>query len=213
MFKPKLTDLKAILCLGCHADDIEIGCGGTLLALLRDHPGLRVHWVVLSSAGERLEEARRSAASFLGDAAGHKIVIKTFRDRYFPYESLEIKDFIHSLSSECKFDMVFTHRLEDRHQDHRLVAELTWNAFRDHWILEYEIPKFEGDLGHPNLYVPLEQELCETKIDLTYSGFPSQQAKPWFSGETFRAMLRLRGLECNSPSGYAEAFHCRKMTI
>lgn len=184
-----------------------------MLNLLRDHPNLQVHWVVLSGAGERSDEARLSAAEFLADAGGDRIVIKSFRDRFFPQQAVQIKDFIHSLSSEGDFDIVFTHRLEDRHQDHRLVAELTWQAFRNHLIFEYEIPKFEGDLGQPNVFVPLQKELCESKIEITYSRFASQQDKPWFDRETFWSLLRLRGLECNAPSGYAEAFQCRKLTI
>jgi len=213
MYTPPLTNLKSILCLGCHSDDIEIGCGGTILKLLRACPEAQVHWVVLSGAGERADEARTSAERFLGDSSQHNIMIKDFRDRFFPQQAEEIKNFVHSVSSEVSPDIVFTHRLEDRHQDHRMVAELTWNAFRNHLIFEYEIPKYEGDLGQPNVFMPLDKELCDAKIDITYESFKSQQDKPWFTHDTFSSLLRIRGLECNSPSGYAEAFHSRKMVL
>ena len=213
MFAPQLSELKTILCLGSHSDDIEIGCGGTILKLIREHANAEIHWVVFSSAGERADEARTSATHFLAGASRHHIEIRDFRDRYFPQQSEEIKEFIHSLASRIQPDLIFTHRLEDRHQDHRLVAEFTWNAFRNNLIFEYEIPKYEGDLGHPNVFVPLEKELCDSKIHTTYDCFRSQQDKSWFTLDTFAALLRLRGLECNSASGFAEAFHCRKMTL
>lgn len=184
-----------------------------MLKLLQEYPDVQVYWVVLSGAGERADEARSSANRFLGDSSKHRIVIQDFRDRFFPSQAEAIKEFVHSISSEVAPDLVFTHRLEDRHQDHHLVAELTWNAFRNHLIFEYEIPKYEGDLGQPNVFVPLEKDLCDSKINITYESFASQQDKPWFTHDTFSSLLRLRGLECNSPSGYAEAFHCRKMTL
>ncbi len=213
MYTPQLADLHTILCIGCHADDIEIGCGGTILKLLRDQPNVQVHWVVLSGDANRADEARASATRFLGTSAIHRIIIQQFRDRYFPYQGEAIKDFIHTLSRDIVPDIVFTHRLEDRHQDHRLVAELTWNAFRNHLIFEYEIPKYEGDLGQPNIFVPLDRDACDEKVNITYDSFGSQQEKPWFSRDTFTSLLRLRGLECNSHTGYAEAFYCRKMTL
>ena len=209
--------VQNILCLGCHADDIEIGCGGTLLKLIEQHPQAQVHWVVLSAAGERATEARASAAKFLKFAASSNVVIADFRDRYFPFDGERLKDFVHAQADafprRAQPDIVFTHRREDMHQDHRLVAELTWNAFRNHLILEYEIPKYEGDLGQPNVFVPLTEEQCSIKIDTIYDSFPSQQAKPWFTKDTFRSLLRLRGLECQSPSGYAEGFYCRKIVM
>ena len=213
MFTPQLTNLKTVLCLGCHSDDIEIGCGGTILKLLREQPEVSVRWVVMSGEGKRASESEASAKRFLGDAAQHQVQVESFRDRYFPTQAEAIKDFIHAVAAEVNPDLVFTHRLEDRHQDHRLVAELTWNAFRNHLIFEYEIAKYEGDLGQPNVFVPLEKELCEAKIDITYECFQSQQDKPWFTRETFSSLMRLRGVECNAPSGYAEAFHCRKMVL
>ncbi|NOY43804.1 MAG: PIG-L family deacetylase [Planctomycetes bacterium] len=213
MYTPQLNNLKTILCLGSHSDDIEIGCGGTVLKLLRECPGVVVHWVVLSSEGERAGEARTSAERFLNGSLNSRVLIQDFRDRYFPAQYEAIKDFVHGISGEVSPDLIFTHRLEDRHQDHRLVSELTWNAFRKHLIFEYEIPKYEGDLGQPNVFVPLEKDLCDTKINITYESFESQQEKPWFTPDTFSSLMRLRGLECHSPSGYAEAFHCRKMTL
>jgi LmbE family N-acetylglucosaminyl deacetylase len=208
--------VRNILCLGCHVDDIEIGCGGTLLRLLDEHPGASVTWVVLSAEGQRRDEARHSAEKFLG-RANHQIVIAQFRDRYFPHHASEIKDFVHQLAASfpehAQPEIIFSHRREDLHQDHQLVAELTWQAFRNHLILEYEIPKYEGDLGHPNVLVTLPRETCQRKVDTIFDTFVTQQDKPWFTKDTFWSLLRLRGLECHSPSGYAEGLYCRKMVL
>jgi LmbE family N-acetylglucosaminyl deacetylase len=204
--------LRSILCLGAHADDIEIGCGGTLLDLLARHCGVHVHWVVLSARDERAREAAASAPKFLAGAASHQVVLKTFRDTFFPGQYVAIKEFFEELKQQVAPDLVFTHRREDLHQDHRLTAELTWCAFRDHLVLEYEIPKFEGDLGAPNVFVPLDESACRRKIDLLMESFPSQQAvRPWFTPDTYWALLRLRGLECNSPTRYAEGLYARKL--
>jgi LmbE family N-acetylglucosaminyl deacetylase len=205
--------LDTILCLGCHPDDIEIGCGGTVLRLIEQHPHLNVCWVVLSGAGQRADEARVSADKFLAGAAGRNVVIHDVRDRYFPFQGEQVKDYIHAIAREEQPDMVFTHRLEDRHQDHRLVAEVSWHAFRDHLILEYEIPKYEGDLGQPNVFVPLAEQVCERKIETLCDAFPSQKDKPWFSRDAFWSLLRIRGLECGSPSRFAEGLYCRKMVM
>jgi LmbE family N-acetylglucosaminyl deacetylase len=178
-----------VLALGAHPDDIEIGCGGTILRLVAEHPGLAVDWVVLSGHGER------------------------FRDGFFPYTGGAVKELFERLKDEVDPDLILTHRLEDRHQDHRLVAELTWNTFRDHLVLEYEIPKYEGDLGHPGLFVPLAPELCERKVELLRKCFPSQSGRAWFSDDTFWALLRLRGVESNAPTRYAEAFQARKLVL
>ncbi|MCE9544621.1 MAG: PIG-L family deacetylase [Planctomycetia bacterium] len=213
MMPLSLTNPRTILCLGCHPDDIEIGCGGTVLKLLEQHPQLTVWWGVLSSEGVRADEARRGAELFLTGAAAKHVVIRDFRDRYFPLQYEQVKDFIHSLAREVQPDVVFTHRLEDVHQDHRLIAELTWNAFRNHLVLEYEIPKYEGDLGKPNVLVPLTAEQCQTKIASLHEAFASQRDKPWFTEDTFWALLRLRGLECNSPTRFAEGLYCRKMVL
>jgi LmbE family N-acetylglucosaminyl deacetylase len=213
MFNPALNNLRRVLCLGCHADDIEIGCGGTVLRLLKENPGLEVWWVVLSGELERAQEAQQSAAMWLSGAGQRKVICGHFRDRYFPAQWSQIKDFIHGIAAKVDPDLVFTQRRDDVHQDHRLIGELTWNAFRNHLIWEYEIPKYEGDLGQPNVFVSLDEALCRQKVQQLGDAFPSQQGKPWFTADTFWALLRLRGLECNSPSHFAEGFYTRKIVI
>ena len=209
----RLTGLRQILCLGAHADDIEIGCAGTVLRLLEENPGLDVRWVVMSAAGERAAEAGRSAAVLL-EGAGHADVrVADFRETYFPYLGGEVKAYVAALGAGFEPDLVLTHWREDLHQDHRLVSELTWNTFRDHLILEYEIPKWDGDLGRPSVFVPLEQDVADRKIAHLLDAFPSQSGRDWFDPEVFRGLLRLRGMEARSPSGYAEAFHCRKLVL
>jgi LmbE family N-acetylglucosaminyl deacetylase len=202
-----------VLCLGAHADDIEIGCGGTLLKLTEEHPDLTVHWVVFSATPLRAREAQHSARVFLQNAHASKVVIKKFRDSYFPFAGERIKTFMQQLGRELSPDLIFTHYRKDLHQDHRLLAELTWNAFRDHLILEYEIPKYDGDLGAPNAYVHLSQDLAKRKVRHIWEQFKTQQAKPWFSEDTFLGLLRLRGIESNSPGKYAEAFYCKKLSL
>jgi LmbE family N-acetylglucosaminyl deacetylase len=206
----KFDNLRTILCLGAHSDDLEIGCGGTLFKLLAQRAGLEVHWVVFSADGKRAVEAQASAEEMLKHAAKKNIVLHQFRDTCFPFVGLEIKECFIQLQREVSPDLVFTHRRDDLHQDHRLIAELTWNAFRDHTILEYEIPKYDGDLGAPNFLVPLDESTARRKVDHLLQHFPSQQNKPWFTASTFEAILRLRGIECNSSSGFAEGFYCRK---
>jgi len=202
-----------VLCLGAHSDDIEIGCGGSLLRLLGENPGSRVHWVVLSASEEREDEARRSAADFLSDAGEVDVRIAHFRESYFPYVGAPIKDFFETLKSSVRPDVVFTHHRHDEHQDHRTVAELTWNTLRDHLILEYEIPKYEGDLGLPNLYVPLQAATSARKVELLMRHFSSQHSRAWFNARTFNGLMALRGVECNAPDGTAEAFHVRKAVL
>jgi len=206
-------ELRRILCIGAHSDDIEIGCGGTILHLLENCPDLEVRWVVLSSDERRREEARCAASLFLSRASRADVTIKSFRDGFFPYIGAEIKSFFEELKHEDMPDLVFTHHGADRHQDHRLVAELTWNTFRDHMILEYEIPKYDGDLTTPNVYVPLDDEIRRRKVTFLMQSFASQRDKRWFSPATFEGMLRLRGVECASSSGYAEGFHVRKAVL
>jgi LmbE family N-acetylglucosaminyl deacetylase len=213
MINLQIPDLRTILCIGAHADDIEIGCGGAILKLLADHPSARVVWVVLSADDEREAEARRSAEKFLADARESVVVIKRFRDTFFPYDGGEIKEFFRELQGRVSPDLIFTHRREDRHQDHGLVAELTWNNFRDHFILEYEIPKYEGDLGTPNVFYPLDRSVCTRKVETIYREFASQQSRSWFTEETFWSLLRIRGIECGSPTGYAEAHYVRKIRL
>lgn len=199
-----------VLCLGAHSDDIEIGCGGTILRLLASRSDVAVRWVVFSGSAERAEEARRSAELFLRGAAQSAVDVHSFRDGFFPYEGARIKEVFESLKDGPGPDVIFTHRGRDRHQDHRLISELTWNTFRDHLVLEYEIPKYDGDLGRPNAYIALSAAQVERKVALLLEHFPSQHARRWFDAETFRSLLRLRGMECNAPERYAEAFHSPK---
>ena len=201
------------LCIGAHSDDIEIGCAGTLMRLLREHPGSHVTWVVLSAEGSRGKEARRSAADLLSDAEGTEVRLGEFRDGHFPWQGSAIKDFLENLAQGLQPDLVFTHRLSDRHQDHRTVAELTWNTFRDHLILEYEVLKYDGDLASPNLYVPLTEEIAQHKVRHLLEHFPTQQPRDWFGAESFEAIMRLRGIESRAPDGLAEAFHSRKAVL
>lgn len=201
-----------ILCLGAHCDDVEIGCGGTLLRLLAERPGSSVHWVAFASTPEREREARGSAAEFLAGAGEADVIVKAFRESYFPYVAAEIKDFFEQLKS-VKPDVIFSHRRADVHQDHKLVADLTWNTFRNHLIFEYEIPKYEGDLGTPNGFVPLSKAVAERKVELLQKHFPSQAARLWFRPQTFLGLMAVRGVECNAEDGYAEAFHFRKVVL
>lgn len=205
--------LRQILCLGAHSDDIEIGCGGTLLRLLASHPRLDIIWVVFSSSAEREREARNSAAMFLAQAGQAEVIVKSFRDGFFPFEGSQIKQFFEELKQRLNPDLVFSHNRKDAHQDHRTLAELTWNTFRNHTILEYEIPKYDGDLGQPNFFVPLEKEFFEKKIHYMIRAFESQRSKRWFQEDTFLALMRLRGMECNAESGHAEAFYTRKLVL
>jgi LmbE family N-acetylglucosaminyl deacetylase len=202
-----------ILCLGSHSDDIEIGCGGTILQFLSRYHDLQVTWVVFSSGPEREREARASATLFLQQAGQTEIIVKGFRDGFFPFDGAQIKEVFEDLKGRISPDVIFTHNRKDAHQDHRLIAELTWNTFRNHWILEYEIPKYDGDLGQPNLFVRLEPEVFRKKIGYIMDAFPSQRDKRWFREETFLSLMRLRGMECNAPCGYAEAFYCRKLVL
>ena len=201
-----------ILCLGAHSDDIEIGCGGTILRLAGLYPNCVLHWVVFSALGVRAAEAQRAAALFAGSSAIEGPVLKTFQDGFMPFVGAEVKATFEELKASSP-DLIFTHSRKDAHQDHRLIAELTWNTFRDHLILEYEIPKYDGDLGQPNVFIPLEPILFQAKVQYIMDVFQSQHSKQWFRAETFLSLMRLRGIECNSPSGYAEAFYCRKMVL
>jgi LmbE family N-acetylglucosaminyl deacetylase len=201
-----------ILCLGAHSDDIEIGCGGTLLQLKKTHRDLRFHWVVFSASGTRSHEAEKAVESFTAGCE-REVSLKNYRDGFLPYIGGEIKDFFEGLKGRVNPDLIFTHRSGDAHQDHRLISELTWNTFRDHLIFEYEIPKYDGDLGQPTVFCPLEAEMYQTKIRYIMDAFQSQQSKPWFQEDTFLSLMRLRGMECNAPSSYAEAFYCRKVVL
>jgi LmbE family N-acetylglucosaminyl deacetylase len=203
----------SVLCLGAHSDDIEIGCGGTILRLLEAIPGARFQWVVFSSNRVRRNEALQSAKLFLKSAKLPKIAIHSFRDGFFPYEGAKIKQEFERLKKRVNPDVVFTHYRHDLHQDHRLLNELTWNTFRNHLILEYEIPKYDGDLGSPNVFVPLDESVCKRKAELLDQAFQSQRTKHWFSEGTFLALMRLRGVEANSSTRFAEAFYGRKINL
>ena len=204
---------RRVLCLGAHSDDIEIGCGGLVLELLRRRPRTSFHWVVFSAAGIRATEARQSARRFLGAKRLEGVRLFGFRDGFFPAEFSDVKEAFERIAREFQPDLVLTHTRDDRHQDHRVVSDLTWNTFRRHLILEYEIPKWDGDLGLPNCYLPLPAPVARRKTRLLMQGFASQRSKDWFSPETFLGLMRLRGIECRAPGGYAEAFHARKITI
>ena len=203
--------IRNILCLGAHCDDIEIGCGGTLMRLLQENPAVTVDWVIFSSDEAREQETRAAAMRVLGDESRIRIRVERFRNGFFPYLGKEIKEYFEKLKSEVDPDLIFTHYRNDLHQDHRTLCELTWNTFRDHLILEYEIPKYDGDLGAPNFFVPLDEELCKRKAAIITECFQSQSDKHWCTESTFLALARLRGLEC--ATGFAEAFYSRKITI
>jgi LmbE family N-acetylglucosaminyl deacetylase len=203
----------SVLCLGAHADDIEIGAGGTLLGWLAAGVRLTVDWCVLSATGSRAAEAEASAEAFLAGASGSSIELADFEDGFFPYQGAAIKVWLEAVRDRTRPDLILTHRQGDAHQDHREVSRLTWNLFRDHLILEYEIPKWDGDLGRPNLYMPLSASVLEHKIELLQAHFGSQRSKPWFDAETFRGLARLRGMECRAPERYAEAFVARKARL
>jgi LmbE family N-acetylglucosaminyl deacetylase len=207
------SSIRHVLCLGAHCDDLEIGCGGTVLKLTESTSPPAFTWVVFSSDAIREAEASQGAASLLHRAPGSRVIIKKFRDGFLPYEGGAIKEFFEDLKTVAAPDLILTHYRNDLHQDHRLISELTWNTFRDHFILEYEIPKWDGDLGVPNFFVPLDESLCQRKIDAILTSFPSQVGKRWFSKELFRSILRVRGMECNAVSDYAEAFYCRKLLV
>jgi LmbE family N-acetylglucosaminyl deacetylase len=202
-----------VVCLGAHCDDIEIGCGGALLAL-QQRGSLTVDWIVMSGSAERQAETRTAMRAMVRPAARGKLIFGDFADGRFPAEYARMKEFIEGAKAGLKrADVVLTHERDDRHQDHRLVNELTWNTFRDHVVLEYEIPKWDGGLGQPNVYVPVTAGQARAKIDALLSAHKSQRRRDWFSRDTFMALLRLRGMECRSPSGYAEAFHGRKLRL
>jgi LmbE family N-acetylglucosaminyl deacetylase len=204
--------ITRVLVVGAHSDDIEIGCGATLLAMTRARPDVDVTWVVLCAHGERAAEARASATRFLERAGRVDVRLYDFRDAYFPYVGGELKDVFESLK-DVDPQLVLTHTRRDLHQDHRLVNELTWNTFRNHLILEYEVPKYDGDLGAPNVFVSVTRELAEEKALLISEEFPTQSDKHWFDPNVFLALMRLRGMESRAPSGYAEAFTCRKLSL
>lgn len=209
----EFSNLHSVLCIGAHPDDIEIGCGGTLLELMSRNPAARMDWIVFGCNRVREIEAISSFRRWFGNSPSRTIHTHFFSDTLFPSQQSEIKEQFRILSSSISPDVIFTHRREDMHQDHRLLAELTWQTFRSHLILEYEIPKYEGDLGNPNVFFPLKAETVQSKIQYLLDEFPTQREKPWFDRETFQAMMRIRGLESRAESGFAEAFHARKIVV
>jgi LmbE family N-acetylglucosaminyl deacetylase len=204
---PTITNM---LCLGAHCDDVEIGCGGTILRLVEQFPQAHVRWVVFSSNEARAAEARQAAERFLAGVASHEVDVMAFRDGFFPWQGAEIKERFEQLKTAFSPDLIFTHYGRDSHQDHRVISDLTWNTWRNHMILEYEIPKYDGDLGSPNFFVQISDEQRRRKIEILKECFPSQAGKAWFSEETFYGLMRIRRMECNSATGFAEAFYSRK---
>ena len=203
-----------LLFLGAHADDIEIGCGGTVWRLLAEHPGSSVWWVVFSSNPERNREARESAAGMLAGACASRILIHDLLDGCLPAARVELKDLFEQLKRDVpEPDLIFTHYREDRHQDHRIISDLTWETFRGHTVLEYEVPKYDGDLGSPNVFISLSNEIRRRKVAHLLAAFPSQLSKRAFTEETFVALMRLRGLECTAAEGHAEGFYARKLML
>jgi LmbE family N-acetylglucosaminyl deacetylase len=210
---PTAGDRLSVLCLGAHSDDIEIGAGATLLHWMSTGVKLDICWCVLSGIGDRENEARDSAKSFLQGADSASVEVMSFNDGFFPTQGEQIKGWFETLKALINPDLILTHRRDDAHQDHREVCRHTWNTFRDHMILEYEIPKWDGDLGQPNLYVPVGERVLARKIELLIKHFGTQRSKHWFDEETFRGLARLRGMECRAGERYAEAFFARKLVI
>ena len=212
MNRPPTEPLR-VLAVGAHSDDIEIGCSGTLLRLVEQGLVAELWWVVLSGQNERRRAEAKASADAMLDGVPHRIILRDYADGYFPYDGRQIKEFFEELKRDFSPDVVFTHQRHDLHQDHRFTCEVTWNTFRDHLILEYEIPKYDGDMGAPNLFVPLDQSLCTRKVSHLFDHFHSQLSKAWFKEDLFSGLLRLRGMECQSPTSYAEAFYCRKAVL
>jgi LmbE family N-acetylglucosaminyl deacetylase len=212
--RPRSGVPLTVVCLGAHADDIEIGCGGLMLDVVKTHPSVRVHWVVFRAGPTREHEARASARSFLSGVKGPQVVVHRFRDGFFPSEFADIKSTFEDLKRAIREpDLVLTHYRDDRHQDHRVISDLTWNTFRNHVVLEYEVPKYDGDLGTPNCFVPLSRRACDRKVRYVLKAFKTQRDRHWFSEETFLGLMRLRGVECRAKEGYAEAFYARKLVV
>ncbi len=215
MLKLKFGDagqpLRRLLCLGAHCDDLEIGCGGTVLRLLEDYPKCEVCWVVFTSTPERKKEAEAAAALFLKRAKSKRVDIKDFRDGFLPYSGAAVKDEFEVLKREFSPDLILTHQRHDLHQDHRQICELTWNTWRDHLILEYEIPKYDGDFSSPNFFINLDERLVKLKLEYLFRAFKSQHGKHWFTPDLFSGLMRLRGMEANAPARFAEGFYARKL--
>ena len=212
MGRPGAAPLR-VLAIGAHSDDAEIGCGGTVLKLVRDGAISAICWVVLTGESTRADEARASAEAMLEGAPETLILQRDFRDGFLPYQGADVKGFFEDVKRDFSPDLILTHQRHDLHQDHRTACELTWNTFRDHFILEYEVPKYDGDMGQPNVFVTLEDDICKRKIEHLMRHFGTQAGKRWFKDDLFSGLMRLRGMECNSPTSYAEAFYCRKAVL
>jgi LmbE family N-acetylglucosaminyl deacetylase len=212
MGRPGAAPLR-VLAIGAHPDDAEIGCGGTVLKLVDEGAISAICWVVLTGESARAEEARASAEALLEGAPEKQILQRDFPDGFLPYQGAEVKAFFEELKRDFSPDLILTHQRSDLHQDHRTACELTWNTFRDHFILEYEVPKYDGDMGQPNAFVPLDDDICRRKIDHLMTHFGTQVPKRWFKEDLFSGLMRLRGMECNSPTSYAEAFYSRKAVL
>lgn len=202
-----------LLCFGAHCDDIEIGCGGSILRILSERPQCEIRWVVMSGSAERRAEAEVSARSFLANVENRVVEVHSYRESFLPQQWGAIKDEIERVKSEFQPNLIFTHRRDDAHQDHALLGDLVWNSFRDHLIMEYEIPKYDGDMGRPNLFIPLSERFASRKVSLLLEHFPSQRRRAWFDERTFYALMRLRGMESNAPHGWAEGFYVRKVVV
>lgn len=202
-----------ILVVGAHADDAEIGAGGTIGRLVSERPDAAFTWVVLAAADPlRAAEARASADRLLAGAANRSVDVRDLRDGFLPFLGVAPKEAMMDHTSSDP-DLILAPRRDDAHQDHRLVSELVQQVFRRGTILEYEVPKWDGDLGPANLYVRLSAAEAAAKVTHLLASFPSQTDRGWFSGDTFRAILRLRGIECRAPDGNAEAFNCGKLIV
>jgi len=202
-----------VLCVGAHCDDIEIGCGASLLRLQAHDRKVTVDWVVLCGSADRRKETLSALNMFLEPRNRGECLHGGFPDGRLPAVYSSVKDYFESLKERARPDVIFCHEREDRHQDHRIVNEMVWSTFRDHLVLEYEIPKWDGGLGQPNLYIPVDERQVLAKADALLEAYPSQAGKDWFKRDVFVALMRMRGLECRSPSGYAEAFHARKIRL
>jgi LmbE family N-acetylglucosaminyl deacetylase len=214
MIQFELGRIKKVLCLGAHSDDIEIGCGGAILKIIKECPEVEIYWMVFGATGEqRIKEARASAESFLKGVKRKTIVIKSFRDGFFPYVGDQIKDVFEQIKKEFVPDLVFTHFGNDGHQDHRTLSQLAWNTWRNHFILEYEIPKYDGDLGRANAFIPVSRAIADRKVKCLMKYFATQRNKHWFTPDLFYSLMRLRGMESNASSTYAEGFYCRKVVL
>lgn len=212
MISLRLPPNPRILCLGAHCDDIDVGCGGTLLLLSEIHPQLQVRWIVFASIPERADETRASAKRFLGKCQS-SVEFHPFPDSFLPYHGADVKRVFEGLKNDPSPDLIFTHYGKDAHQDHRLVSELTWNTFRDHAILEYEVPKWDGDMGQPNVFLPLSERFVNKKVEYLLESYRSQREKHWFDADTIRGLMRLRGVESRAPERFAEAFYGRKLAV